>query len=278
MIYDLHVHTNISDSNLSPEKVIEIARKKKIDVLAITDHDTIDSYRFAKDLSDLTDIWVIGGLEISAYDFENQKRVHILGYDFEPDDKDLNRICEKTIKQRNEASYKAVEMINQNSDFYIDPEKIKDYEGGSGLYKQHIMQYLKDSGKIEYFYGPEYKQFFSKNYGYAYFPIEYPDYREAIQIIKNAGGIPIIAHAYLYDSMKIIDPMLEAGLMGLEAAHPKHTPEMVKTIVDFCKKKDLLITCGSDWHGDYSDHNYELGSCTMYQELIQPFIKSISYT
>lgn len=261
IMIDLHCHTNVSDNNMSIYEVIKSAKEKGISYLGITDHDTTMGLKEAIQIGRELGIVIIPGIEISAYDYENEKRVHILGYYMEIDSPYIKELCDPLIRQRHEVSIQMIEIINKNG-YDITVEEVERYAGKTGIFKQHIMHCLKDKGYTDAIYSSLYKELFKrgKDAGIAYIPLKYVDYKEAIKAVKLSGGIPVIAHIGQFDNFNIIENMMEEGLMGIEVKHPDHDEKKEEKALAYAKKYNLLITGGSDFHGNYSNHDYNLGS------------------
>jgi hypothetical protein len=263
-IFDLHVHTKISDNSLTTEEVIKMARDKGITHLAITNHDTTKGLNEAMDWGLEFGVTVIPGIEISAYDYKRQKRAHILGLYIEPGHPALEELCAPLTENRNQASYDMVQrLITEGYD--LDWEEVQKYaEGGTGVYKQHIMHALLDRGYCDRIYCELYKPLFRRGSsteapGLAYIPLIYADAAAAIRAVRESGGIPVLAHPGQLANFDGIDEWAEAGLEGIEAFHPSHSPEDVVTALSYAQKHNLIITGGSDFHGFYGEMPVELG-------------------
>ena len=273
MKYDFHIHTTLSDGSLPPEEVVTLARNAQIDIMCLTDHDTLLSIDKAKKLDKkIKDIKIYGGLEVSTYMPDIQRYAHVLAYRCDRHDKALNRMVNRTIKRRIDSFYQSIEIINKKGDVHIDKDKVEKYKGINGFYKQHILKYLVDIGYTSDMHGETRTNIFSRAKGYAHVEFEYPETCEAIEIIRNAGGIPMLAHTFYSDNFQVIDRMTEAGLMGIEVYHPKHSAEQSKVLRDFCEKRGLLVSCGSDFHGMYSETDTQLGRTSVDDEKIREFV------
>lgn len=265
MSIDLHCHTNISDNSLSIREVIQLAKEAGVTHLAITDHDTTNGLLEAISIGQELGVEIVPGIEISAYDYKRKKRVHILGYYIEHEHPAIEKLCLPLIERRHQASYEMVKKL-QEAGYEMDWEKVEGYAtGGTGVYKQHIMQVLLDQGYCDEIYGELYKTLFSRgekggNQGTAYIPIEYIDVNAAIRAIREAGGIPVLAHPGLFDNFDAIPEWVETGLEGIEAKHPSHDLGMEERIRELAEEYQLVLTGGSDFHGAYGDHPYDLGS------------------
>lgn len=138
-------------------------------------------------------ITIIPGIEISAYDYKNRKRVHILGYNIDLNSQEIKNLCNPMVCDRHKAS---VKMVNKIIDlgYKISLEDVKKYSSKTGIFKQHIMKALIDKGYTDNIYSSLYKELFHRGNGKVYVSLKYVDYRDAIKAIKNSGGICVLAH------------------------------------------------------------------------------------
>lgn len=259
---DLHVHTNISDNSLSTIEVIRLAKEKGITHIAITDHDTTEGLIEGIKLGSEIGVGIIPGIEISAYDYQRNKRAHILGLYIEPGHPSLN-VLSTLVHNRMDASFEMVKRII-TAGYEITWEEVRKYEGGTGVFKQHIMHALLDKGYCESIYGELYKKLFRRGNspetsGLAYIPLEYVDAVTAIRAVREAGGIAILAHPGQLNNFEAIDEWVELGLEGIEIYHPSHSEEERQKSLQYAQKHDLIITGGSDFHGFYGEMPVELG-------------------
>lgn len=266
---DLHVHTKISDNSYSTDEVIRLAKKKGITHLAITDHDTTKGLQEAVSLGREIGVGIVPGIEISAYDYQRNKRAHILGMYIEPGHPALDLLCASLIQSRNQASRDMLKTV-MDAGYDISWEAVQKYEGGTGVYKQHIMHALLEKGYCESIYGDLYKKLFqrgstSEPQGIACIRLEYVDAQAAIRTVREAGGIAVLAHPGQLRNFDGIDDWVELGLEGIEAYHPTHSEEDRQVSLRYAQKHNLIITGGSDFHGFYGEKPVELG-CTELDE------------
>ncbi|OCT12237.1 phosphatase [Paenibacillus pectinilyticus] len=265
MKVELHCHTRLSDGSYTFEEVLDLAVQEQVSHLAITNHDT------TQDLSSMVikglerGIDIIPGIEISAYDFRRNRRIHILGYYIEPGHASLERLCSPLLEMRHEGCRTAVDRLIE-AGYAITWEQVLKYaEGGTGVYKQHIMHALIDEGYTSSIYGDLYKELFSRGQngeqqGIAYIPTRYVDAGDAIRAILEAGGVPVLAHPGQYRSFEAVPELVDAGLQGIEVWHPLHGPEDEVKARDFADMYKLVMTGGSDFHGFYGEKVVALGS------------------
>ncbi len=265
MKVELHCHTNISDCPLSIEEVISLAIQEDVTHLAITNHDTTLGLQHAIEVGKSNGIEIIPGIEVSGYDFERGRRVHILGYYIEPGHEAIEFICQPLIIQRHMASKEMVERII-DAGYDITWERCLEIaQGGTGVFKQHIMQALIEANYTDSIYGDLYKKLFNRGQsgeepGIAFIPMKYIDAKVAIQIIRDAGGVPVLAHPGQYGNFEMVPELVEAGLQGIEVWHPLHHEEHEERAKMLADTYNLIKTGGSDFHGAYGEKRVRLGS------------------
>lgn len=260
MAADLHCHTKLSDGSVGLEDLITIAKKSGIDTIAITDHDCLAGTVRGKIVGERQGINVIPGVELSSYDFEHNRSVHILCYLPENPDR-LEGLCHRTTMARKRASQ--VMALKVASRFPVSAEFImKQATGSTNLYKQHIMRALMDAGYATSIYGELYDALFSReSESNVLCPVKYPDVFDVLEEVHNAGGIAVLAHPGFYDNFDIIEKLVEAGLDGIEVWHPSHDEPTTERAFMAAKKHKLLMTGGSDFHGMYNARPVTLGTC-----------------
>lgn len=265
MKVDLHCHTNISDCSFSFEEILKLALKENVGHLAITNHDTTKGLEEMVLLGREKSVEIIPAIEISAYDFSRNRRVHILGYFIESGHNAIEDLCGPILKERHEASYLMVKNLI-NAGYSISWEQVSKYaEGGTGVYKQHIMHALIDNGYADSIYGNVYKKLFSRGQNgeipwIAFVPVEYVDAHLAVKAIIRAGGVPVLAHPAQYKSFEMVPELVNSGLQGIEVWHPLHGSDDEEKAQQLAAEFDLIMTGGSDFHGYYDEKNVVLGS------------------
>lgn len=259
MIIDLHCHTKMSDGTLGIEELVDLAKARKIDVIAVTDHDTFAGSTRATIVGKRKGVEVVPGVEISAFDYTRGRRVHILCY-YPENANRLEGILRKISEKRRAAMSVSVQKVLR---MYAMPMDIilTRAHGSTNIYKQHIMQALMDAGYAKEVFGEVYKKLFHPKFGLAYTSIEYPDVHEVIAEVHSAGGLAVLAHPSVYDSMDLMQELCEKDLIeGVEENHPRNTEEDRAAIRECCKKYHKVLTGGTDFHGIFTSAVYPLGS------------------
>ena len=270
MAGDLHCHSKMSDGSLGLEELILLARRRGLETISVTDHDTFAGVTRAKILGDRFGINVIPGIEFSTYDYKRENKVHILCYLCDKPDR-LEGICRRTNESRKKA---AQDMIRKVMRYYpISPEMVlRCANGGMNIYKQHIMHALMDAGYSLSIFGNIFDTLFAWKTGLARIDTEYPDVLEVLRTVNDAGGIAVLAHPPEYNSFDAIGELIENGLSGLEVWHPRNSEEDTDRLMKIARENKLVMTGGSDFHGMYGSEVTPLGSTTMPNESVAALI------
>ena len=267
---DLHVHTNISDSSYSAEETLTMAKANGVTHIGIVNHDTVKGLKDIVALGVKKGIKVIPGVEISAYDFRNNRKVHLLGYNFNLKGTNIRKLCDPILEKRNANSIWQINTLLKEG-YEIDNDYISDKSKISGvIYKQHIMDALIDKHYTNKIYSDLYRRLF-KNAGICAKDIEYVDVFKALDAIKMDGGIAVIAHPGQLDSYDIIPELVKGGLDGIEIYHHSHNDEDIGRIKIIAEKYGLILTGGTDYHGKYGDNEIKIGEIESPKEFLQVF-------
>ena len=251
MLTDLHIHSYYSDGTMSPQEIVEEAKNRGLEIISITDHDVLDSYEELKVEAEKANIKVIRGVEIDSI-FEGHL-VHLLAYKFN-DNEDffalVNRAKEQLLEtsieliRRMEKEYENISLEDYNS--YEYDRRKGGWKGIHYLFDKNITEGLFDGMKL---YG---------KYECGHEKFDFPTVKEVCDITHNAGGYVVLAHPCNYYKDKTKEEILEKldilknlGIDGVECYYPANSELMTETCLEFCKKNDLIITAGSDSHGDF---------------------------
>ncbi|MFZ5943620.1 MAG: PHP domain-containing protein [Bacillota bacterium] len=252
---DLHLHTTASDGEYSPAFVVRAAKTHGFTAISITDHDTLGGLQEAMKEGTEFQLEVIPGVEISA--LWEHKEVHILGYYVNPDNENLLQKLEEMRNSRQERIRKMVFRLNE-LDYKIEMDKVFKISGQGAIGRPHIAKVLLEKGYVKTI-----KEAFVKLLSPgcpAYIPRYKITPQEAIRLILNAGGIPVLAHPGVNPDDAIIPFLKKEGLQGIEVWHPEHSTSIIEKYIRMAKEFDLLMTGGSDWHGGNKDSGFSLGN------------------
>ncbi|MBM7623277.1 PHP domain-containing protein [Sporohalobacter salinus] len=248
MTVDLHLHTTASDGSFTPSEVVNKAVELGLETISITDHDTVDGIAEAKEEVVGKDLEFIPGVEINTELSEYE--VHILGYYI--DDNNLSLINE--LNKLRTARYDRIRDMIKKLDqlgIEIDFNYVCQLAGNNTLSRVHLAQAIVEKG-----YVTQISEAFDKYIGRGC-----PGYASrykltptrAIELIRTAGGIPVLAHPALLGGDELIPEFIDAGLAGIEVYHSEHSQSDVEHYKNLAQKYGMVITGGSDCHGEYKD-------------------------
>ena len=257
---DLHCHTKMSDGSASIDEVVLLAKKRGLKTIAVTDHDTFAGATRACVYGKRQGIEVIHGAEISCIDSKRKRKVHLLCYSCQSPDR-LEGIFKITREHRQKAAALMLQKVMRV--YPITPEMVsRRAQGSTNIYKQHIMHALLDAGYTNEIFGDLFRKLFHPKEGMAYASVEYPEVREILPKIHEAGGLAILAHPAVYDSYDVMEELQPLGLDGVEVWHPRNHPDDPERLSAFCQEHGLIMTGGTDFHGFYTKNPSPLGTCT----------------
>jgi predicted metal-dependent phosphoesterase TrpH len=241
---NLHIHTSCSDGAFKPREVINKSQQKCIDIISITDHDTIEAYKHIPQSGFPTRI--LPGIELSS-SWEEQD-IHILGYGIDYKNKPLIEILGWMKEGRHTRAERMIDKLEKLG-LKIPFELVLSFTGEMNLIvRPHIAQAL-----VAKKYCKNKQEAFEKYIGNdapAYVPKPILSTPEAIEFIHNAGGIAVIAHPGKLKSMNFLNDLITLKIDGLEVCHPDHQDYLIKELSEFCVKNCLYQTGGSDFHGE----------------------------
>mgnify|MGYP002760942427 FL=1 len=265
---DLHIHTTASDGHSTPQQIIKNAKKHNLDVISITDHDTIRGYKNAVGEAEKQDITLLPGIEITS-DF-NGRECHLLAYCFDPDHKVITQILAKHYRSRlKRGKWIVNELTKKGLD--IDIEEVKAEANGSNIGRPHIASVLIDKGYVASFKEAFIRYLSDQSLGKIY--NEYYSHHQIIENVKEAGGAIVLAHPGNLYSDDELEELAEAGIDGIEFIHPSHDYDRQKQIEAFAEKHNLLKTGGSDFHGADKEYQKFFGVVTINTKYVNRLIR-----
>lgn len=245
---DLHIHTIFSDGSSTVKEVFEAASAKGLKAISITDHDCTDAYPLSFELGSELGIEVIPGVELSS-EIEGTD-IHVLGYYIDPNNPTLAKKLSEMKDARYHRAQKIVENLNlQGIDLRF--ETVLSIAGVGAIGRPHIAAAML---KEELVYS--FREAFEKYIGYgspAYVEKLKMHPKEVFDLIKQAGGIPVLAHPGVTQVDERIPEFIRDGLLGIEVYHTEHPSSAERHYARIAKKHHLAVTGGSDFHS--SNHN-----------------------
>ncbi len=250
-LVDLHVHTTFSDGTFIPRKVVKYAIKRGLKAIAITDHDTIDGNEEATAEGKIFGFEVIPGIEISVG--SKYGSMHILGYYIDWRNELLRTRLREVAQFRRERNFTIIERLKALG-MMVEYSEVKRIAEVGSIGRPHFAQLLLEKG-----YAKSIKEAFEKYLrrgAPAYVEKKRITPAEGISLIKKAGGVAVLAHPV---SLEISNPkelenvlkeLIDLGIEGIEVYYSTHTPEETAKFKKLAERHGLLITGGTDFHGE----------------------------
>ena len=248
-LIDLHIHSTYSDGVLKPAELVDLAKSQGLSAISITDHDTADGAGEAIQRGLEKGIEVISGIEISSW--HGDTSMHILGYLFRSDDEQFNSRLQLLQQGRDARNIRIIENLNKLG-ITVELEELLQYSEYGQTGRPHIARLLVDKG-IAKTVDLAFKYYLGRGAA-AYAERFRFSARDAIAMIREAGGVAVLAHPSSLDPSLRSTPSLlkdlhKVGLNGVEVYYPSHSSKAVKALLKMAGDIGLLITGGSDFHG-----------------------------
>ncbi|MBU3806445.1 MAG: PHP domain-containing protein [Candidatus Fournierella pullistercoris] len=262
MLGDLHTHSTLSDGSLRVEMLPVLAARTGLDYLAVSDHDSIQSVAFGWNNPRRESVQLIPATELTAFDYKRNRRVHLLCYWPDLNSPELHEHCKLMADRRNKACWQSAQELEALYPQFRK-EDLRPYCADSGvLYKSAMMQLLVQYGLADGIYQQTAKELFGSKTGKVLHDPEYQTVDQVLDVIEKARGVVVFAHPSVYNSMELVAELAAQGrLDGVEIEHPRNTPEDKKVLYQLAKEYDLIVTGGSDFHGQNTGKPRALGCC-----------------
>lgn len=255
MLIDLHTHSTSSDGTDSPTELVNRAISKKIDVLALTDHDSTRGWDEALNTllshPSKTSMQLVQGAEISCQDSDGIS-IHMLGYMFDTEYQPLLEVLERTRENRVSRMERIIARLNE-AGIEISLEDVHaQRKGDATLGRPHLADALVARGHV----ASRDEAFAALLHNKSKFYINHysPSPTEVIRLIKSAGGVAVIAHPLASQRgrtirIELMEQLVEAGLDGIEIYHRDHSDDEKVQLLQIAKENELIVTGSSDYHG-----------------------------
>ncbi|MFL5638971.1 MAG: PHP domain-containing protein [Gemmatimonadaceae bacterium] len=240
---DLHTHSTASDGTLAPERVVEAAARCGLAAIALTDHDTIAGVPAARAAGERLGIRVIMGTELSAFEGENE--VHLLALHLSQLEQLEKRLGELRTLRHTRAEQIVAKLNVLGIPITLD--EVLQQSSGGAVGRPHVARALIARGVVH-----DFRDAFARylgGAGSAFVPKARLSLTDAIAIAHEAGALAIWAHPGDGGRRERLEPLVEAGLDGVEVKHPSHSSEDVKRLQALTDFFGLVPSGGSDWHG-----------------------------
>lgn len=250
VLADLHTHTTASDGQYAPAELVGLARARGLEVLAVTDHDTIAGVDEAMEAGRGAGVEVIRGVELSA---SERPGFHILGYGFRSGETQLSRLCEELRAGRDERKHKIVRFLREKG-VELELAEVEALAGGEVVARPHFARALVARGYVS-----SNREAFDRYLDTAEFRARVErfkaDARTCVESIKSAGGKASLAHPYQLgmeegELEELLGRLKDWGLDAIECCYPRHSPEQQRLYLRLAERYRLHVTGGSDFHGE----------------------------
>lgn len=250
-VIDLHTHSSASDGTETPAELVASAAAAGVEVLGITDHDTVAGWDEAAEAAGEHGVTLVRGIEISCA--WRHSSIHLLGYLTDPDDRSLMVELSRARESRSTRLARMVALMAADGIPLTYAEVEAQVAPGATPGRPHIADALIANGTIRH-RDEAFREWLGDDSPY-YVGHYAPDPVRAVELVRAAGGVPVIAHPFTRTRSgglddRLVERMREAGLVGLEAYHRDHGPAEVARATALADRLGLLLTGSSDYHGD----------------------------
>lgn len=265
---DLHTHTKASDGTCEPAENVRLAKEAGLAALAITDHDTVAGIPEAIEAARTLGVEIIPGVEVSSVG--KGQDIHVLGYFVPYEDQ---AFAERLFRLRETRHERNQLLIAKLQELGIDITLEKVYRRKQGTDKNigrpHIAEELMELGVVSSI-AEAFDKYLGKG-GAAYVNPPRITPQEAITLIKEAGGVAVLAHPGLYDDDELVLELIAFGLDGIEVNHPDNDEQQRMRYSKWAEQHGLIVTGGSDFHGWRGEEPFHamLGSSTTEMDAVE---------
>lgn len=262
MAGDLHTHSTFSDGSTPADKLPFLARCVGMTHLAVSDHDSIASVRYAYAHPMQEGVHLIPATELTAYDYQRAHRVHLLCY--WPDDcAALAEFADLMAERRRSAVLQSCRELEELCPQFSTEEALALAKNSGTLYKAHVMRVLWQYGLADGMYNEVYRSLFGLKpvRGRILHTPRYETVDTVLDLIHTCRGVVVLAHPSVYHSMELARELIAAGrLDGVEIDHPRNTPEDKAELLRLAREHDLIVTGGTDYHGIHTNTPRPVGA------------------
>ena len=249
MIYDLHTHTTASDGKYNPGELIELADSAGINVLSITDHDSISGLAEARQAAQQKNISLVSGVELSVR--WCNKNFHVVGLNINVDDQSLTSSLDEHKQLREIRAIQIGEKLDKCGipGIYSGAKQLA---GNEAITRNHFARILVARGYAKNI-KDVFKKYLVKNKP-GYVKTRWMDMENGVRLINQSGGTAVLAHQLRYKLSgswlnKLLDAFKHVGGQGIEIVTGTSTPDEIQLTADYARKYDLYGSVGSDFHG-----------------------------
>ncbi|HEU5143448.1 MAG TPA: PHP domain-containing protein [Solirubrobacterales bacterium] len=243
MLVELQSHSTVSDGQLAPAGVVAEAYEAGVTTLALSDHDAVAGVAEAQEAAERLGVALVPAIEMSCV-HEYAEDLHVCGYWI-----DLERIapaCERAQQERVNRAEEIIANLRREGFELTLEDAIREAGDALSIGRPHIARAAGATGDL----GPFFEEYLVPG-AKAFVPRRWPTAEQAVEVIRGAGGIPVVAHPYwdISDPSEVETLIRALPIDGVEAFYPTHSKEQTKHLLDLCEELDLIPTSSSDYHG-----------------------------
>lgn len=268
MAGDLHTHTNFSDGSLDIERLPRLAARAGLTHLAVSDHDTALSAEYAMQNPQVDGVCLIPAVELTCEDKQRGRCVHLLCY-FPSLTPQLRAFFGLMAQRRNEALEKSMAELEKLCPQFAREDALALAARSGVVYKTYVSRVLFEYGYTDGIYRDLYRKLFGKPDGEILHEPAYESVETVLALIRQSGGVAVLAHPSVYKSMELCAQLAAAGSIdGVEIDHPRNTQADKERLHALALQYGLIVTGGTDFHGIHMAHPTPLGAMTTSAENI----------
>jgi predicted metal-dependent phosphoesterase TrpH len=271
-VIDLHLHTTASDGRYSPAQLVDRVRTAGLTVMSVTDHDTVAGLAEARGCAEAAGITFVDGIEITSVNAERD--VHMLGYFIDPHDPQLAQFLETQRASRVARVREIGERLHRLG-LGVDVDAIlaaASAKPGVSVGRPLIARALVAAGHV-YSISDAFERYLGTGQP-AFVPRIGQSPSDVVAVIHRAGGLASLAHPGVTRQPALIEPLVSAGLDAIEVFHSDHPPALQQDLLVLAQRLDLLVTGGSDYHGE-GDRGRVLGGSTLPRAAFERLVSAV---
>lgn len=244
---DLHLHSTFSDGSFTPTELIGLAERAGLEFVSLTDHDTVEGVEEFVEAASESPVAAVPGVELSCE--IRGGRYHVLGYYLDWERPVLRRTLSYYEGVRRHRVEQMVELLERETSHRITMEDVERHAGNTQLGKPHVAKAMVEKGIVGTV-REAFDEYLAEGRLLDGVPKERMGVREAVRLIEESSGVPVLAHPIHYEEDLPLDRFAAIGIQGLEVYYADHSMEDKRTYYRQALERDLLVTGGSDFHGD----------------------------
>ncbi len=260
---DLHLHTFHSDGTFSPEEVVRRAKGFGLACISITDHDTLDGIAGAKEAAD-GELEILSGVELTVV--FKERELHLLGYGFRLDDPALTAFLNRMKKYRVDRIQGMIDRLRSHG-VEISLEEVQAVAGVGSIGRPHLAEVLVKRGFVRSM--DEAFQRYIGDQAPCFIKGATLTVPEAVRLVGEAGGVAILAHPHRLVEDGWFPDLISSGIQGIEVYHSDHDPSVARKYRKITQAHQLLVTGGSDCHGNRRSGGPLIGTVTIPYDCVE---------